>query len=748
MIRATSMFKTMILCFTVILCGYNSSGAEDSHPLTMNFKYLGFANHPQVPHWDMGKLANFHAAVGMPQEIDTLVAFKKRWPNKLGILYMGWWARDPESPDSASIGPPLVAVFPGHWLLYAGCQTEPITPSDTIIYVSDISCFREDDDVQLRSSVSDWSVTEEVYVKEIGNDIDGDYIKVARAQYLANAVRQDFPTGAYAATHASGDPSTIDQWRYNYCLVCPRDTLNRRTIEVMADFFADKLDEYPDIDGYTFDTTSWSVQGKCANADGRGIDADADGVPDCGIIDGESSWGLGLNEWIRQMRAKIGADKLLLGDGGCFGGLRAYYEANGFEAESFPEFDTYEEFAGAFDIAKLWYEVASPYGRVRYLYTKDNTSIWPGDSWEPQPPGPEDWKFRIGAAAAALLGAFHTYSTDHQQGQPQTIPYWAGVYEWDEYFGGTLNTPNYLGGPLAEFQRITSELDSINLVSNGTFEVNVDGWSLIVGESADAIGPIQDTEPHSGSYSLKAEVTKVAIPPNAKKVTLYFFVDSLIKDKEYTLIFWAKAQPSYSDPNLTRGMVVRIEGDSTTLIGFQVARYWREYYVPLIPENDGPQQINIYFGQELGALWIDDVELYDGGADLFYREFENGIVLLNMTRSPYTFQLRGVYGRLESNFPINQYNPNDGTLGLTQETVDPFDARFLIASTVRLGDVNGDGEINILDVVRVVNIILEIDPPPTDYEWRAADCNGDENVDVLDVVGIVNVILDIGTCSP
>ncbi|MFQ6093570.1 MAG: choice-of-anchor Q domain-containing protein, partial [bacterium] len=64
------------------------------------------------------------------------------------------------------------------------------------------------------------------------------------------------------------------------------------------------------------------------------------------------------------------------------------------------------------------------------------------------------------------------------------------------------------------------------------------------------------------------------------------------------------------------------------------------------------------------------------------------------------------------------------------------------------GDINGDGQVDVLDVVRAVNIILEIDLPPTEYELWAADCNGDEEVNVLDVVGIVNVILGTGSCTP
>jgi hypothetical protein len=52
------------------------------------------------------------------------------------------------------------------------------------------------------------------------------------------------------------------------------------------------------------------------------------------------------------------------------------------------------------------------------------------------------------------------------------------------------------------------------------------------------------------------------------------------------------------------------------------------------------------------------------------------------------------------------------------------------------GDVNGDGIINILDVVSTVNIVLGLTP------WiDAADYNDDAIINVLDIVSIVNIIL-------
>ncbi|MFQ6093571.1 MAG: dockerin type I domain-containing protein [bacterium] len=57
------------------------------------------------------------------------------------------------------------------------------------------------------------------------------------------------------------------------------------------------------------------------------------------------------------------------------------------------------------------------------------------------------------------------------------------------------------------------------------------------------------------------------------------------------------------------------------------------------------------------------------------------------------------------------------------------------------GDVNCDGQIDVIDAIRTVNIILRLGPPPTEYELWAADMNGDGYINILDVVEIVNEIL-------
>jgi len=56
-----------------------------------------------------------------------------------------------------------------------------------------------------------------------------------------------------------------------------------------------------------------------------------------------------------------------------------------------------------------------------------------------------------------------------------------------------------------------------------------------------------------------------------------------------------------------------------------------------------------------------------------------------------------------------------------------------------MGDVNGDGDVNVLDIVQIVGFIVE---GGDDFDIACADSNGDGSIDVLDIVSIVNGIVN------
>ena len=64
----------------------------------------------------------------------------------------------------------------------------------------------------------------------------------------------------------------------------------------------------------------------------------------------------------------------------------------------------------------------------------------------------------------------------------------------------------------------------------------------------------------------------------------------------------------------------------------------------------------------------------------------------------------------------------------------------LTVKKVILGDVNGDGEVDVTDVVLTISYILDEDP--VDFNPAAANMNDDEDIDVTDVVLMINKILE------
>ena len=63
-----------------------------------------------------------------------------------------------------------------------------------------------------------------------------------------------------------------------------------------------------------------------------------------------------------------------------------------------------------------------------------------------------------------------------------------------------------------------------------------------------------------------------------------------------------------------------------------------------------------------------------------------------------------------------------------------------VAPTVKLGDVNGDGDVNVNDVTVLINYILGKNPTP--FIEANANVNGDEGINVNDVTALINMILN------
>ncbi len=75
------------------------------------------------------------------------------------------------------------------------------------------------------------------------------------------------------------------------------------------------------------------------------------------------------------------------------------------------------------------------------------------------------------------------------------------------------------------------------------------------------------------------------------------------------------------------------------------------------------------------------------------------------------------------------------------------DSKFnIVVTNVIKGDANGDGEVNVSDIVEIVNYIMG--KPSANFVQAAADLNGDGEINVTDIVKVVSIIMSSNSSAP
>ena len=137
--------------------------------------------------------------------------------------------------------------------------------------------------------------------------------------------------------------------------------------------------------------------------------------------------------------------------------------------------------------------------------------------------------------------------------------------------------------------------------------------------------------------------------------------------------------------------------------------------------------------QAVGSLtaW-DPIQLKDDGegVDDFPGDHHWSVKIPAVTDGDYIWQVYGIDSAGNSTIISEILSVN-----ISGDTISG-DVTFSVASGGQTGDVNGDGIINILDVILVVNMALS-----SEYN-QLADMNGDGIVNILDIILLVNLILN------
>ena len=141
-----------------------------------------------------------------------------------------------------------------------------------------------------------------------------------------------------------------------------------------------------------------------------------------------------------------------------------------------------------------------------------------------------------------------------------------------------------------------------------------------------------------------------------------------------------------------------------------------------------------------GEIWSTH-NLFVKGSHLYISYYVYGLQILDIS-DPTNMESAGYYDTLEETEGMSIYSGVWGVFPFFSSNriimSDRVNGLYILKDSlsVNLGDVNGDGLLNILDIVIIANIILG-----AAENIPEADVNQDGQLNILDIVTLVNMIL-------
>lgn len=439
---------------------------QDSYPRAFFFRASeGVAANRRVPYhrWDAcfsrlmgieGKVLDEEVPGRSIRNIDFFTRFKRQHPDQLVLLHYNGNSRDPRFQ--------IDEFFAGHFLYFNGAkiiQDVPAEDGQTEIHVDNPALFHTEmgryqwssDDVGLCELDADgkpnWHNSEQVQLVSV--DRARKIIVVKRGCY-GTEPRAFEANHAYAAAHVTEGPWGRQSnllWFYNYSTACPRDSHGRTSSDVHCEDLARRFlpgGELEAFDGLEFDV----LQHNCGRRRGTlGVDSNADGQIDGGVIDGLNQYGIGVVEFCRNLRRKLGPNRLILADGMGLANQRAFGILNGIESEGWPHLSDWEvrDWSGGLNRHFFWSQNAHApvFNYVNHKFTMAGDT--PGSRKVPEVPFKVH---RLVFAAAMFTDSAICYSFTPPKPAGELI----GI--WDELRKGTENQLGWLGRPLGPAVRM------------------------------------------------------------------------------------------------------------------------------------------------------------------------------------------------------------------------------------------------------------------------------------------------------
>jgi hypothetical protein len=398
-------------------------------------------------------------------------------------------------------------------------------------------------------------------------------------------------------------------------------------------------------DGVFFDnvmtTQSWLTQD--IYGDPIQIDANGDGIADDpAVLD--TAWKAGVFHEIRTFRGFMpyaiasnhSTDIYEPEVAGLFNGVSiGFATANVIEGE--------EAFADVFARYRDWLRLAVP-PRVTMVESSPIDLIAYGYDYEPLskiPPSTLEFArtyypwMRFGLALTLMDDGYFA----HEFGDT-----WHGNDWWYDELDFDL------GYPLAAAERVP--VDGFdpgpNRIENAGFEQPIGGtWQLWADTGSGCAAALnRDTTALAPEGNAAARVDVTATCADDWRIELAQHNRSLVQGTSYDVSFWARS-------SVTRTIGLSSQKDSPNWDGyglsqtFAIGPAWREYTATFEANTTASDaRIQFFLGDARSTVWLDNVRLTLHPPDVYRRDYDNGVVLLNGTHEEHTIALGPGFRRL------------------------------------------------------------------------------------------------------
>lgn len=563
-------------------------------------------------------------------------------------------------------------VYAGHWLYQAGTRsTNVLTATSTSLRVQDASRFTTGEFVVIYDAPAG-SFNNAEHAKIVGRNTSSNTLTLQRG-FKSNSVAH--ASGSIVAQHARGNGVNNPQnWAYNLSTQSPTDGNNRRYNQFLANWLKDNVDK-----NLLGETTTANVSGILFDSDfsflieSTKADVNNDLILDDGISPGGTNWwGDGLDQFYASARSQF--PNLILSGG--VRDSRGFGSLNGTQMEGFPGYTDfhspnreYNNLAALLNKYTFNTRKRNSGSAHSHVLSKTPSRLYPFAAARPS----SNRTFRFSLGMTLLENGFFGFRNTTQYQDVWFDEYAVDVTLGSATYGHAINfnsstvakvraNRGWLGRPIAPRKRIYSDSAYApnNAIFSATFNSNVNGWEgrnttlSRTSNSAnvrDGSGALQISG-HTGGYQKKFSEASAVGP----KVPV-------VRNRDYTYVFSTRASK-------IREISVAIGGHSER---FTIGPKWQRHVMTFTADETDDKRANFNVGRESSNVWVDTVHLFEGNANVFRRDFERGIVIVNATPNTRTVSLNGTFRRIQG----TQDNVNDGSI-ISSVTIPAYDSALLV----------------------------------------------------------------------